>query len=308
MEISNSNMATVFLSCGQRDGEREIARQIQHMIQTEFEMECYNADSLQGFDDVMSITDRLSKADYYLFVDFKRDGGLPISVFTHQEFALARAWGITEMIAFQEEGLKSHGMISYVLAHPIPFSRDRLLNLVREEIRKRWDKAFSRNLVICGLSTSPPDKIINFGDHTGQSLEKVWYVRVSNRRNDRPAFNTVAILYSVTHVATGEQRRPDSAYLKWAGQMGFHKTIFPQDEAHFDAFAIRVGVPGVFLHSAADVVREPIITEVGSYKLEYRLFSESFPPVTALITLNYTSPIGMKQTIQLSTTSADLTK
>jgi hypothetical protein len=301
-------MALVFLSCGQRPGEREIARQIQQMIQTEFEMDCYNADSLQGFDDVMSITERLSKADYYLFVDFKRDSDLPISVFTHQEFALARAWGITEMIAFQEEGLKSHGMLSYVLAHPIQFTRDRLLDLMREEIRKRWDKTFSRNLVVSGLSTSPPDKIINFGDHTGQSLEKVWYVHVSNRRSDRPAFNTVAILHSVTNVATSERTRPDSAYLKWAGQMGFHKTIFPQDEAHFDGFAIRVNEPGIFLHSAADVVRQPIITAVGHYKLEYRVFSESFRPVTAMLALNYTGAMGMKQTIQLSTTSADLAK
>lgn len=301
-------MALVFLSCGQRPGEREIARQIQQMIQSEFEMECYNADSLQGFDDVMSITDRLSKADYYLFVDFKRDGDLPISVFTHQEFALARAWGITEMIAFQEEGLKSHGMLTYVLAHPIQFTRDRLLDLVREEICKRWKKTFSRNLVVTKLSNSPADKIINFGDHTGQSLEKVWYIHASNRRSDRAAFNTVAILHSVTNVATGEQGRPDSAYLKWAGQMGFQKTIFPQDEASFDAFAIRVNEPGIFLHSAADVVRKPIIVEPGRYKLEYRIFSESFPPVAAVVALDYTGPIGMKQTIQLSATSADLTK
>jgi hypothetical protein len=101
-------MALIFLSCGQRPGEKEIARQIQQMIQTELGMECYNADSLQGFDDVMSITERLSRADYFLFIDFKRNGDQPISVFTHQEFALARAWGITEMIAFQEEGLQSH--------------------------------------------------------------------------------------------------------------------------------------------------------------------------------------------------------
>ena len=81
-------MALVFLSCGQRDGEREIALQIQQMIQgKEFGMECYNADSVQGFDDVMSITQRLSRADYYLFIDFRRDGAEresdpPISVFS----------------------------------------------------------------------------------------------------------------------------------------------------------------------------------------------------------------------------------
>src|SRR5262245_36764751 len=100
------NCAVVFLSCGQRAGERELARDIQQMIEREFKpMRCYNADSIQGFDDVMSITQQLARSDYYLFIDFKRDDPVPISVFTHQEFALASAWRITEMLAFQEEGL-----------------------------------------------------------------------------------------------------------------------------------------------------------------------------------------------------------
>jgi len=257
-------MATVFLSCGQRKGEREIAGQIQQMVQNEFKMGCYNAESIQGFDDVMSITKNLSKADYYLFIDFKRERApddLEISVFTHQEFALARAWGITEMIAFQEKGLKSHGMLSYLLVHPIEFTRARLVELVREEIRRKgWNNNYSRNLVVFKIEASASDRLISFSDHTGQSLERVWFLWVRNHREDRPAYDTVAILHSITNEATGEKTRClDSSYLKWAGQMGFHKTIFPQDWAAFSAFAIRVGQPGVFLHSAADVQRQPII-------------------------------------------------
>ncbi len=69
------------------------------MIEHEFHpMKCYNADSIQGFDDVMSITEYLARSDYYLFIDFKRDDPVPISVFSHQEFALARAWQIKEML------------------------------------------------------------------------------------------------------------------------------------------------------------------------------------------------------------------
>src|ERR1700756_5834770 len=108
--------AVVFLSCGQRPGERELAREIQQMIEPEFRpMKCYNADSRQGFEDVMSITEHLARADYYIFIDFKRDDPVPISIFTHQEFALARAWGITEMVAFKEKGLPAYGMVGYVL-------------------------------------------------------------------------------------------------------------------------------------------------------------------------------------------------
>jgi hypothetical protein len=297
-------MALVFLSCGQQAGERELGAQIKQLIESKlFGMDCYYADSLQGFDDVMSIVDHLSKSDYYLFIDFKREitetNPIPISVFSHQEFALARAWGITEIIAFQEAGLSSYGILSYVLAHPISFTRENLLQKVREEIAKRWKKNYSRNLVIDRLDASSPDKLNDFRDHTGRSIERTWLLYVKNRREDRSAFNTIAILHSVRNEATGEESRPDSSYLKWAGQMGFQKTIFPLDEAHFDAFSIRVGQEGIFIHSAADVVpRTPIIIEVGRYTLQYRIFSESFPPVSATVRLNYTE--------QLSQTDAQL--
>jgi hypothetical protein len=298
-------MALVFLSCGQRMGERNLARQIQQMVQDDFGMECYNADSVQGFDDVMSITDNLSRADYYIFIDFKRDGEVPISVFTHQEFALARAWGITEMIALREEGLDPHGMSAYLLVHPTEFTRDRLVDLVREEIRsKGWNNNYSRNLVVFELR--PSKELIAFSDHTGQSFGRVWFLHVRNCRSDRSAFDAVAILRSITNEDTGQHESPDSSYLKWAGQMGFHKTIFPRDDAHFSAFAIRVGQPGVFLHSAADVQRQPIIKQVAAYRLEYCIYSESFPPAKATVALKYAGPIGME--VHSSTTSAELLK
>jgi len=305
-------MALVFLSSGQRDGERELAAQIKRAIETEFRMDCYNADSRQGFDDVMSIVDHLSRADYYLFIDFKReitaDNSIPISVFTHQEFALARAWGITEIIAFQETGLKSYGILHYVLAHPISFTRENLLERVRKEVGKRWDKDYSRNLVVDRLEASSPDQLIQFTDHTGTSLERTWFLYVKNRRGDRPAFNTIAILYSVRNEANGKEFRPDSAYLKWAGQMGFQKTIFPNDEAHFDAFSVRVGQHGVFTHSAADVARKPIINAPGKYILTYQIFSESFPSITAQVKLEYTGPYVLLQQLQHSETGAELVR
>ena len=213
----------------------------------------------------MSITDHLSKADYYLFIDFKRDGNLPVSVFTHQEFALARAWGITDMIAFQEEGLISHGMLSYVLAHPLRFTRDKLLSLVRDEVSKRWDRTFSRNLLVSEVRAS--DTLICFTDHTGNSLERVWFLHVRNRRKDRPAFNTVAILHSITNESTGEQSRPDSLLPQVGEADGLPQNHFSGRRSALRRFrysAIRVNQQGVFLHSAADVIRQPIIPGPGT--------------------------------------------
>jgi len=289
--------AVVFLSCGQRQGERELAREIQAMIEREFHpMKCYNADSRQGFEDVMSITEHLARADYYIFVDFKRDDPVAISVFTHQEFALARAWGITEMLAFKEKGLRAYGMLSYVLAHPTEFERHTLVAQVREEIAKKgWNANYSRNLLADRIEASSP---MPYGDHQGANVEEIWRVFIENRRSDQAAWETTAMLDSVT--STESLSKPDRTFLKWAGQQhAYQKTIFPQDYGEIDAFAIRVDRSGVFLHSASDLYpRQAIITAPGSYKLKYLLYAHGFPPTDFSITLKYDGPQKSTATLE----------
>lgn len=305
-----SHKALVFLSCGQRNGERELAKDIQKLIEDEFGLACYNADSRQGFDDVMSITEHLSRADYYLFIDFKREiddrNEIPISVFTHQEFALARAWGITEMLAFKEKDLRSHGILGYVLAHPVEFNRDNLIELVRENITKKgWKANYSRNLVPSELVCT--ERPVQYSDHHGGNSEKIWRIKIENRRTDRAAINTIAILDHVYDSATRQERRPDTTFLKWSGQAAYQKTIFPNSSAEIDAFALRVNQEGVFLHSDSDVhPRKPIITERGEYSLKYLLYADSFPPVHFTIKVNYQGSLQAKTEFQDSATTANL--
>jgi len=305
-------MAIVFLSCGQREGEKLLAHEIQMMIEHDLGFErCYNADSVHGFDDVMSITERLAESDYFLFVDFKREDPLPVSVFTHQEFALARAWGIENMLAFIEEGLDPHGigMLSYVLAHPIMFTRAELVGMVKREIKaKGWRDDYSRSLVAVKLDVK--DDIL-YGDHTGQSREKIWQIVIENRRSNRAAVNVVAILDKIERVGSGTAQKPpdrDRSHLKWVGQSrGYMHTILPQDFGLIDAFAIRVEEPGVFLHSRWDVIpRPPIITEPGEYRLTYKLYAEHFPILAAAVLLNYAGPIIDGTRVEESATIARL--
>lgn len=302
-----SHKALVFLSCGQRGDERLLAAQVQQLIESdEFGLACYNADSRQGFDDVMSITEHLSKADYFLFIDFKRPGKIPISVFTHQEFALARAWGITEMLAFKERGLKSHGMLDYVLAHPVEFDRHKLLDIVRENITsKGWRADYSRNLVASALLCT--EQPVQYSDHHGANFEKIWRIKIQNRRTDRAAINTIAILDCACDSTTGKAERPDTTFLKWSGQTVYQKTIFPNDSAEIDAFALRVNQDGLFLHSASDVYpRKPIITVPGEYVLKYMLYADSFPPVRFMIRVDYQGALQAKTEFQDSATIANL--
>jgi hypothetical protein len=297
----------IFLSCGQRDSERELAKSVEKMINDELNMDCYNADSVHGFDDVMSITEKLAIADYYVMIDFKRDDEVPLSVFTHQEFALARAWGLDRMLVFQEKGQKSHGMLRYVLAHPITFNRDKLVESVREAIRdQKWKSDYSRNLIISKIA---PSDLVLHTDHTGQSTTRVWQLTIHNCREDKAAVNTLAILDSIRICKTGDLiDSPDRSYLKWSDQKeGYLHTILPKDHASLDAFAIRAGEHGIFLLSRLDSIpRRPVRTDPGEYIFEYNIYSANFPLLRVPVRINYTGPIQIESAVSHYTTGATL--
>jgi hypothetical protein len=299
----------VFLSCGQRDTEGQLAKNIEKMITTDLNMDCYNADSVHGFDDVMSITEKLAIADYYIMIDFLRNADVPLSVFTHQEFALARAWDIDKVLVFQEEGQKSHGMLSYVLAHPISFTRNELVETVREAIlNQKWNSDYSRNLIV---SKVEPSELVLYGDHTGQSMSRVWHLTIHNCRKDKAAVNTIAILNSIRICKTGELiDSPDRSYLKWVHQKeGYIHTILPQDHAALDAFAIRAGEQGIFLLSRHDTSpRQPVVIESGEYVFNYNIYSANFPLLKVAVRINYIGPIQIRSNVVDNATRASIEK
>jgi len=298
----------VFLSCGQRDSERELAKRVESMITGSLEMDCYNADSVHGFDDVMSITEKLAIADYYIMIDFKRDGKVPLSVFAHQEFALARAWDLDRMLVFQEEGQTSHGMLKYVLAHPTLFTRADLVETVQEAIcSHKWESSYSRNLVASDIQ--PFGELINYTDHTGQHTERVWHLTIDNRRKDKAAVNTIAILDSIRNCRTEKTLDLlDRSYLKWVYQKeGYLHTILPQDHAALDAFAIRAGENGVFLHSRRDYYpKRPVVHDFGEYVFTYYIYSANFPLLTVPLRIYYTDPLQVKVNVVDTATRAVL--
>jgi hypothetical protein len=275
-----------------------MAKELENMIVKDLKMDCYNADSVHGFDDVMSITDKLAKADYYIMIDLRREvdakNELPLSVFTHQEFALARAWKLDKMLVFQEEGLDSCGMLSYVLAHPIKFFRSNLVDTVRETIRKdKWESSYSRNLVASEIKQSDT---VRHADHTGQFTGRIWQLTIENHRRDKAAVNTVVVLNSVRS-AKEMKDIPffDRSYLKWTDQVeGYEHTILPENRAAVDIFAIRVGERGIFLLSRHDYSpRSPIVKDVGEYIFEFHIYSANFPLLKVPVRINYTGPMQM---------------
>lgn len=106
----------VFISCGQRPpDETTIAHRIRDILKDKFDLDSYLAFKVQSFDDVMQITKELSVCDYYLFIDFRREklgwrGKCRGSLFTHQELAIARHLGFSEIIALQQDGVFWRGL------------------------------------------------------------------------------------------------------------------------------------------------------------------------------------------------------
>jgi hypothetical protein len=200
-------------------------------------------------------------------------------LFTHQELALAYHLGFKkDMIALQEKGAKLEGFLRYVLSNPEPFeNEDELYTKIRNLVKgKNWNPSYSRNLIVSELGFSD---LLKYTDQAGSYVEKVWRVRVSNRRPDDAARNSVCILDTIKN-STGQEKTPfDRSYLKWAGQAGYERTILPNDFGDIDLFSIHAYETGIFLHSLRDTHREPIIKDNGEYTFSFKLFSQNFPLV-----------------------------
>jgi len=265
----------VFISCGQKsEGERKIAEEIKDLLNQEFSLNPYLAFKIQSLDDIMTITNELRTSDYFIFIDFKRNPdksqAMPISLFSHQELALAHHLGFKDMIALQQTGVPLEGFLRYVLSNPEHFNNKKdLPEMIRRIVKERgWSPFYSRNLVVNKYGFSDP---IKYRDHSGIFIERVYKVKVENRRPDTSAVESVCILDHIKKSDGTKIKLTDRSYLKWAGQAGYKRTILPQ---------------GIFLHSLSDTCRDPILIDDGDYELFYKLFSQGYPLVEFSIKLN----------------------
>ena len=232
----------VFISCGQRPpDETAIAHQIRDLLKSAFNLDSYLAFKIQSFDDVMQITKEFSICDYYLFVDFgrerlgwsfKRRG----SLFTHQELAVARNLGFSEIIALQQNGVVLEGFAKYVLSNPEHFTTDEdLLTKIERLVHERgWNKNYSRNLIAGEIFKSPQPTLYQDHSLAVPRNDIIWHCPILNRRNDKAAANTLAILKEIK-AENGRIWAPDTTFLKWAFQLNdYRRTIFPGGEVYND--------------------------------------------------------------------------
>lgn len=142
----SSLKARVFISCGQSNvSETKVANDIRTMLENaNYEPYVATQDhSASGLKE--NIFKKLSEAEYYLFIDFKREKmgtdkeGNDVhrgSLFTNQELAVASSLDL-KMLGFQEEGVERQGILNEIQLNCPKFrgnEKDKLANIIHQVI------------------------------------------------------------------------------------------------------------------------------------------------------------------------------
>jgi hypothetical protein len=306
--------ARVFISCGQSKGSDEvaIAAQISERLQ-KLGFEPYIAvqeQTLIGLTE--NIFEQLGRSEYFVFVDFKREGLCPSSgrsglgrylrwkvgslshrgsLFSHQELAIASYLKIP-VLAFQEAGVKTDdGILRFLQANAIPFpNRYRLPDLVADEAQKRdWDPR-SRNELFLERDAAQysPTNL------QGKSC-RFFHVGVRNRNLRKTARDCYVYLEKVTRLEPNAAIPVKQVEFRWAGYDQPNAHVLPGRVRPFDAFFILDDLPtqlqfNVFA-TGTDFI--PRIGVEGCYELEYSVVSENFPEARASFVLNLNTALGL---------------
>jgi hypothetical protein len=286
--------ARVFISCGQSKNSDEvsIASQIEETL-CSLGFNPYVAvqeQTLRGLKE--NIFEQLSKSEYFIFVDFKRepisDGVHRGSLFCHQELAIASYLNIP-VLAFQESGVKSDdGIVRFIQMNAVQFTDRHLLpGLIAEEVTKRketWDPCWRNELVI---ERDPEQVSRTLLQDTGQWC-RFYHVGVRNRHRSKTARDCYAYLERATRLGQGAEIPIKQVEFRWAGYSQPNAHVFPGRVRAFDAFFIPEDSPlqlqfNVFA-TGTDFI--PRIGGEGCYELEYSVVSENFPEARAALHLN----------------------
>lgn len=280
--------ARVFISCGQNSssGELAVAEQIASAL-ADFGFEPYVAITQQTLEGLKeNIFSQLRDAEYFLFVDFKREplaGHAPLqcrgSLFANQELAIAAYLGM-EVIAFQEEGVMPHeGILNFLQTNAIKFAdRAALPGLIVEEVKKRdWNPKWRNILSIeCSEPTWRPATTM-----LGNSPQVMHFygLRVHNRHPRREARNAYGYLDKIVSVDTRQRVEFDTCELKWGGYTLPNARISANGYRALDAFAVlESDYNAVFFSIFTDSdYHRPRIKGPGEWILTYSVVSDTVP-------------------------------
>jgi hypothetical protein len=283
--------AKVFISCGQRTSEeRQLAGDVGALL-AQLGYDPYIAIRAHSLTDLKDITlAELSRSDYYLMIDFKREGldGAPGehrgSLFTHQELAVAAHLELSPLI-FQEDGVKERdGILSVLGANPIKFSnRAQLVALIKDTVQNEpgWNPSWTNGLSLGRLNSEYVDVVFSEAQIPG----RCFHIDVANLHKSKLALGCFAYLVKVVNRGTGQALNIPSIELKWAGYLHPSVVIPPNTTRQFDAFRVPKQTPlQIHFYIPWCDSTQFIPTQVkgpGDYELTYSVRSETFRDATA---------------------------
>jgi hypothetical protein len=181
----------VFLSCGQRPGERDVARDVGKMLEKRG-FDAYIAIDVQTILEINTrIIRELKNSDCFLFLNFRRDeigAKYRGSLFSNQELAIAYALGFERILVINQHEVLQEGMLQYIGINTETFSgfSDCCSVVERALDRSGWAPDYSRRLRAGGVRFS----VVRYGDLAGHFL----YVDILNDRPDIAALEATGTL------------------------------------------------------------------------------------------------------------------
>ena len=287
--------ARVFLSCGQNKDnplEMNAVNTIATRLREEFGFDVHVAVNKNFFNGNPKIFDNLKQSDYFLFINFERKVRLFhrqedcfFSLYTHQELAMAIAYGFDEsnMLIFHKKRMRKVGILAGMVINGEFNGYSDVADVVINSVRdNNWESNYSRKLVFQSVSLNPQTNWLR--DRPGSiqgRRERVALVGILNRRNDYAATNCQVHLKKIA----GQDFPFDRAPIKAAGLEAYSHTIWPGETVQFDLFGYDVDQKKIFMHTDCDYttaqgLRKPLIEDSGDYILTYEVYAEHFPVST----------------------------
>jgi len=300
--------ARVFLSCGQREGTEEykIAKNIVNKLE-KLGFDTYFAGRETDLKDVKGNTFlKLIEADYFIFVDFKRERLFVESngkfgdtkkhrgsLFSHQELAIATL-SDKEFLLFHEKGVKERDGISmFTQSKSKPFSdRKKLPNQVITEVkRKGWRSDWRNELLLVRYERDFEDNVHAIGIYR-DGVARFYHIKVRNLHRQKVAYGCLAYVEKIVDRSNGEEKSFETVEFKWKGIKTREAAILPKDFRYLDAFHVYYDSQdvvnlGINRHLIDFSGYEPpyILTGPGTFEITFAVYSNNFSPARSVFTL-----------------------
>src|ERR1700694_1305689 len=114
----------VFISCGQDNEERAVSNQLEQWFRSEG-YDPYVAVQVQTIRDLNAgIIGALKTSDYYIFINFRREKVIRAtdefyrgSLYSHQELAIAYAFGFDHILVVNHKEVRAEGVQKFIVTN-----------------------------------------------------------------------------------------------------------------------------------------------------------------------------------------------